>query len=566
MKKQKRFILYLVALLFLVFVPQKTVKAAENTLNDLSIHVQLNEDGSARIIEERRVNLKEGTENYIVIGNLGNSDIKDFVVEENGQQYEFVSDWDLDWSRQEKAFKNGIISKSNGYELSWGIGEYGDHTYTVSYTVTDFIKQTEDEKQILFWRFLNDKTDIPPKQVSVTIEGDIPFSSEDEKIWAYGYEGRIEFEEGKIHAQSDSSLSKSDYVTILAQFPEGTFRTGPALDETFEEIKANADKGSDYGSEKGLGGGKGVVGSVFSFIVKNIVFLIAPIAVLFSFISTIFKLGSKKGRFKRKFKEEYYRDLPYDGPVSDVYYILYTMRVTDFEELLTGYLLKWIYEERLEATQVETGKFFKKEETQMTIQKGPAMEDDLEKQLFSMVIAAAGDDHILEGKEFNKWAANNITKIEQWKKDMQHHSLMKLQEYGYVTVKKKKVLLFFNKDTHVLTPKGEEMEENIYKFINYLHDFSLMNEHQSINVKLWDKLMIWAGYFGITEQVMEEFKKIYPNYEIESAYHGGAIYYTNTMSRSVSQSAVRSSGGGGSSSSGGGGGGSFGGGSGGGTR
>src|SRR5699024_4469304 len=130
-----------------------TVEAADHTLKSLSVHVQLNEDGSARIKERRVANLTKGTESFIVIGNLGDSDIKDFVVEENGQTFEFVSDWDIDWSREEKAFKNGIIETSSGYELSWGIGDYGEHDQTVSYTVTNFIKELNDDSQILFWRF-----------------------------------------------------------------------------------------------------------------------------------------------------------------------------------------------------------------------------------------------------------------------------------------------------------------------------------------------------------------------------------------------------------------------------
>src|SRR5699024_11075432 len=230
------------------------------------------------------------------------------------------------------------------------------------------------------------------------------------------------------------------------------------------------------------------------------------------------------------------------------------------------YLLKWIKEERISAEEVERGRIFKRTATQLHIKSGWTIEDSYESKLFDMLKEAAGSDNKLEENEFSKWAKKHYQTIENWKKDIKKHSTMRMQELGYLKSVPKKVLFIFSSTSLELTPEGEALEEKVYKFINYLHDFSLMAEHQSINVKLWDNLMIWAGFFGITEQVMKEFKKIYPNYEIESAYRGGVVYHTSSFSRSAARAATRSSGGGGSSSSGGGGGGSFGGGSGGGTR
>ena len=121
------------------------------------------------IAERREAQLTEGTENFDVIENLGKLTITDFFVQEYNLRYEYVADWDSDASQEQKTFKNSIIETKNGYELVWGIGEYGKHEYIIVYTVTDFIKQLKD-KQILFWRFVNDKTNIPPENVWIQIE------------------------------------------------------------------------------------------------------------------------------------------------------------------------------------------------------------------------------------------------------------------------------------------------------------------------------------------------------------------------------------------------------------
>lgn len=47
----------------------------------------------------------------------------------------------------------------------------------------------------------------------------------------------------------------------------------------------------------------------------------------------------------------------------------------------------------------------------------------------------------------------------------------------------------------------QEFENHVHMFINYLKDFSLLNERESVNVKIWDELMIWAAMLGLTEVV-----------------------------------------------------------------
>ena len=133
---------------------------------------------------------------------------------------------------------------------------------------------------------------------------------------------------------------------------------------------------------------------------------------------------------------------------------------------------------------------------------------------------------------------------------------------------KKKFFMNF-KENH-LTPNGFKVEENIYKYINYLYDYSLLNENEAVNVKIWDRIMIWAGFLGITEVVEKQFEKLYPKYTQETVYTGNSIYLASALTRNVSNArssakSSASSGMGGSTSIGGGGG-SFGGGSGGGTR
>ena len=85
--------------------------AAQHELRDLDIQVELADNGDATITETRQMTIgDEGTECYIVIGNLNNSRITSLQVsDETGTTYVTEDgDWNVDRSRSEKANRCGI--------------------------------------------------------------------------------------------------------------------------------------------------------------------------------------------------------------------------------------------------------------------------------------------------------------------------------------------------------------------------------------------------------------------------------------------------------------------------
>ena len=102
--------------------------AAGPVLRNLNIQVALHDNGDADITELRQMSIdSEGTESYIVIGNLNGSEIRGFSVsDESGRTYTNEGSWNIHRSRQQKAGRCGIVTKSDGYELCWGLGESGE--------------------------------------------------------------------------------------------------------------------------------------------------------------------------------------------------------------------------------------------------------------------------------------------------------------------------------------------------------------------------------------------------------------------------------------------------------
>lgn len=565
------------ALLFLLITTTCTLThlddafAQSNTYESIDIHVQLNDDGSADVTERWIAHLYQDTENFIVKENLGKSKIENFTVTEDGQQYEFLKKWDINASRSEKMFKNGIVKTSKGVELSWGIGEYGTHEYILEYTVTDIIKELKDA-QTLFWTFSNHGVTVPRSNVRIEISAPKNLNKDDEQIWAFGYEGDIEFIDGTIVMQSDQPLTQENYVTVLVKFAENTFVTGDKVNKKFSQIEKQAFKGSDYET---------FWQRLWNYIKMAAYFIGGLIFVIILYLMNRggssrneLQVGSPR-KFKRRHKEEYYRDYPFDDYFLDAYYFVYKMGLGSFNTILTSFLLKWIHEDQILMYESTSGMFNRKTQMIRFIDDKVDIKTD-EGRLFHSIKKLVDENNEVTDRQLAKWAERNYKGLRNWEQGVMNKSVEKLLDYHYLTDNKKKLLLF-SWGNYELTESGKEIEDNIYKYVNYLHDFSLLSERDAVNVKLWDEIMIWAAYLNLTDVVMKQFKRLYSEYMDESKFKEDTVrrssHVANEMERqrrrreraARREQRRRSRGEGGRASTSGGGG-SYGGGSGGGTR
>lgn len=570
------YLLIVCILAFFFFTPMPSL--AKQELVDLHIYVKVLENGDALIRETRVAHLTEGTENFIPITNLGGSKIINFTVEEDGILYEYVDLWNSQASREEKTFKNGLIKTSEGYELVWGIGKYGNHEYVLQYTVTDMIKQLEDA-QILFWKFVNDRMNIPPQKLTIEIEADFDLSYGPEKVWGFGFEGEVQFEAGKVHARSLAPFKGENYATILLEFEDGRFSAKDTRDwipKTIEEIKDEAFKGSDYKA------GSSFWEAVFDIFITLLilVFIILLPGLIIIIISKLTKkiiFKARRGlllrKIKRNYKNAYFSDLPYEYDFIDIVYLLYKRKLTSFEYIISAYFLQWIHE-GLITQETEVKKILReKEYIALRFHKNNRKRKVLEKRLYHIFYSLSGWDRKISPISIIRWSDKQRQQMKRWQEDLLNHSRKFLTSRGYIERDLTKL---------ILTEEGEQLEAKVYQFIKYLYDFSLINEHEVVDVKLWDQLLVWAAVLGLTDVVLKQFENIHPDYISASTYTStDTISFVNQFSREAEGRAKekassssdggrggdggRASGGGGYTSVGGGGG-SFGGGSGGGTR
>ena len=98
-KKIKIFLLAIFA--FIVFTFFNTSEA--NSIDSISMDIAIDDNGNASVTETWKCNVSQGTEVYHPYYNLGNSNITNLSVSENGTSYTSLSSWKTSDSLSDKA-------------------------------------------------------------------------------------------------------------------------------------------------------------------------------------------------------------------------------------------------------------------------------------------------------------------------------------------------------------------------------------------------------------------------------------------------------------------------------
>jgi len=550
------------------------VFATDNVLHSIDITIQINEDGSANITEIWDMTNSEGTEVYKEVRNMENSPIHSLRVSENGNEFKSMGeDWDIDASREEKTNRSGMVVENGDYELCFGIGEYGDHVYTMNYTVDRFVHQYEDMYGMNY-QLVGEDMEPKPEKIYVRVYSSQ--ISENTLVYGFGYEGTIYVLENPdqvgeryievTNQDEEATLGRVNYVNILAGFPESTFSDADTAhsDRTFEDVAEEAKEGSNYGDDEAL----------FPFLMIGAGLFIAAVVGI-----AIASRGYGKPHFTDgndelpKYRDvDYFRDIPADKDIFMFFYIVKQMRLTNQNEyqsgLLSGILLDWIRKNKVEfISESKQGILKEKEIVSFRFMQNPVFENKIEETLYQYFQEAAGANQILEKREFEKWCKKRYSKMEKWFHMVEGAVEEMMTRNGYrevAKVKNRKKLLF--------TPKYREQILAVMGFKKFIEEFSSLGEKQVKEVMLWEDYLIFASILGMADRVEKEIGRLYPDFEQESYIHPyymmsatRAFAYGGVHSMHSAASAARNSGGGGSSSLSGGGG-SFSGGGGGGTR
>ena len=471
------------AVLLLVLLASATTLFGRPQLHDLQIRVVLSPNGDADITEQRTMSIdSEGTECYIVVGNLNGSQLQDFsVTDETGRIYEPQSAWDINESRARKAGRCGIVTKHDGYELCWGLGESGYRTYTARYTVTNLLRGYEDADGFLYMFVAEGVSPCPEHVRLVIVPADtIQLSEENTGIWAFRYRGDIQLEGDSIVAESSEPFVSRSAMIVMARFEKGMFQPATTSDGTFETLKAGAFEGSDYTDEM-------TREDKIALALFVLALVLMPLLLILGYFYYVW-------RQRRKVQKDllWYRDIPYGGNLQQVNDVVnaYKYMGADYNNLLSACILRLINDGAISIEQQTNAKG--KTEQRFVIHALPEGKDypQLLRMVHKIFHDAAGSDTVLEPKELKTWMNSRYN-----------------QSYtdSFVQTLHTKTRIYQYKDQ-------QEEVRKVFGLKKFLKDFTLLDERNVGEVSLWKDYMIFATLFGIADQVIRDMKKINPEY------------------------------------------------------
>jgi uncharacterized membrane protein YgcG len=501
--------------------------AVDWDIRDININVRLYRDGSAIVSEIWNISAQEGTEVYVPRTNLGDITISDFSVsDETGTIYTFEERWDVDRSLARKAGRCGFHRIPDGVELCWGLGSYGTHTYSVRYKMSNVVKSLDDY-DMLHLQLVNEELSAPPKHVKVTLEAqNAQIDTSWVRIWGFGFHGNASFEDGKAVYESTEDFRYESSLIALMRFDKGVFEPESVQHKDFQSVLDRAMEGSDYRDESYQKSWKEKLFELFmSFFTVLVMFLVI-------FLPFVRMLNGDKlsRRQKRKVlggpadKVAWYRDLPFQGDIYKTDYVLDLLETKrQSNGMASALILRMIEKGYLLVSKDEKGKV----EIRFDETKDKSFLDNNELGLYDMMKQASGSDLVLQDKEFSRWSqrTRNQDTIRLWANGLNLDARRELRADNVINGKK-------------FSEKGKLEAQRVMGFKNFLNDFTLSSERESVEVGLWKDYLVYASLYGIADKVAKELKDIDPRvFEQVMAYDytmfSDVVRMTNSLGRSI---------------------------------
>ena len=546
---------------------------AQHTLEKLLMKVTLKHDGSARVIERRHVQVSEqGTEGYISFNNMPHMEICDLMVyDETDAQYVVEEKWDTQRSRAQKKERCGYNRTSTGVELCWGLGDAGERTYDICYTITNLVKGYNDYDGFCHCFYEAGNSPARKAYLEIAYEDD-SLTTDNAAIWAFGYHGYKGIDDGYCYAYNDTTIRNGDKIIILLQLDKGLLEPALTQEESFKEtVKRTALEGSEYnledagleGSTSSLAGGMNNGEEVKDSKVEGPDWEAVSAMLCVGGIIALALYARRKEKKKQKAEMArvngllcglvdansledvpYYRNLPIGGDLLKSGVTLSTLNnyadacglkklnlSFNLQHMFEAFVLRMIYKKQIKVILDDADG-----NLQQRFRISEPVKPEKGKDINDVMTFAKKYTSTYE------LSTNEALKSGWWAETRQVYQ-------GYINdagieYNLQKLLYEASGDDHILQPnelksyvkdnpmewrpfanmlnrltggaikeeklRGEDAKQ-VVGFMRYLQDFSLVGERNMEEVALWKEYLVFASFYGIADQVRKDMKKVAPD-------------------------------------------------------
>ncbi len=546
MKSKKIIFIFIVAIAFLLLCSVKVNASLE--LNEQTFNAQINTDGSMNVTEIWNIDISETNTLFKTFKKDSSkySEITDVTVRDVTAGREFTQIYEEMYHVTENCYY--ALNNSKGmFEIAWGVGLENDsdtRTYEISYKVEDAIAKYNDYAE-LYWQFIGEDFEIDAEKITGTIL--LPMnaqSKEDIRVW-----GHTEDLNGEIYVTDTNKIeftinrySSGNYVEVRTLFPNAmiasTNRTydrdilGTVLDEeTKWADEANARREAK---------------KIFIYVVIGILSLITVFFIIKMF-KNIKKLRKMDKKIKPSTELDYFRELPYEEATpAEALFVITSGYNKSFSSSFAANILDLCLKKYITLELEEKGSITKSDVVKINLLEDKNIENlkDDQKLTWNFLKQVAKDKNTLTTKDITKYLEKHTSKVQILDKDLE--KIIENEEVNrgnYIKERQKEnmnyqgicavyigfacisilfvplaIVLVINailvgmmaSRTNPFTQAGVDEREKWKAFKKYMKDFSLLKEKEIPALVVWEKYLVFATAFGISDKVLKQLKVIYP--------------------------------------------------------
>lgn len=217
------------------------------------------------------------------------------------------------------------------------------------------------------------------------------------------------------------------------------------------------------------------------------------------FEENIVNLEETRGDY---YPEEYYKDIPYDGPFEDLYILIKNSGCVENGDpvgnIINSYLYKWYLSDNIKLKKIDND--FDLHPRKFFILSRPKNMGPIEKKIFEYFSETCEikDNGYFQKEELEKYLKKNKRRIKSIFNMFRYHSFDALKEKGYL--EDYEYEKSFGNITTIgtelrLTEKGQELFKNIIKFYNYLYDYNNLDKDEEEYIK-WKDFFLFSSLYA----------------------------------------------------------------------
>ena len=481
------------------------------------------------------------------------------------------------------------LNKTDGkFEIAWGVGldnSSDERVYQISYKVVDAIAKYNDYAEI-YWQFVGSDFEIPADKVTGTIL--LPDNAEniqDILVWGHTEDlngdinvtglNEISFEISKYRGNC--------YIEVRSLFPKTMVGN---LNRTYnydvydkvlqeETVWANEANARREAREKAQENTMKIM-----LITISVIFGVILIISIINFIKNLKKIANMEKKYIPTTEYEYFRELPYkDATPAEALFIKSECSNTSFTSSFAANILDLCLEKYISLEVIEEKSILSDGVIKITLLNKPKDNLKLDEKLtlnFLEDVSIDGKD--LTTKDITRYLRKRPSKITSLDKDLntiitnveknagkfddkkkkEKEKFQNQKMFNYITLilllslglplitfsnyASSKIVLMcictaialivnailssiITKRINVLTQKGVDEKNKWKAFEKFMEDFSMLDQKDIPDVVLWEKYLVFATAFGISEKVLKQLKVVYPQIDdINSPIYSSFAY------------------------------------------